>query len=182
MAFDLVCQGAQDVAVLEPGTYPAEIIMVEAVLSKGNAKVPPGCDQLNVKARIFGDSGAVAICTDFLTNHESVQWKIELFAKSVGIYPGDGQHLSLTPEKLNGLRGCVKVGYQRKQNAEGVWEPNPQYNQIEKWVLPDTAAAATPKQSAPATAPAPAPTPPPAAASHLEPPKTNTDDADDLVF
>lgn len=118
-------EGRADFVRLEPGrNYFWKVEEAASQYSKG------GDEQINLILRV-GDKNGQAKIYETLTFSDKAYFRVELFLKSAGKYPGDGVEVYFNEDDLIGLSGWCTVKYEHNE------QKNRDYARIDRWVEAD---------------------------------------------
>lgn len=110
---------------LPEGDYDFTVTSFEKGQHAGSAKIPP-CNKAILELTFRALDGSRSKCKDFLLLHDSVEWKLCAFFRSIG-QKQHGKGITMDWSKVNGAKGRAHVIV----NDEG-------YNRVDKYLDPET--------------------------------------------
>lgn len=122
---DYIEQESQFVTLPE-GDYNFTVIGFEKAKHEGSAKIPAGCNKAMLELRFEVPGLGKATIKDQLILHESLEWKLCAFFRSIG-QKQHGRGITMNWNAVNGARGRAHVII----NDQG-------YNRIDKYLDPET--------------------------------------------
>lgn len=121
---DYIEQESQFVTLPE-GDYNFTVISFEKAKHEGSAKIPAGCNKAMLELRVDVPGLGKATIKDQLILHESLEWKLCAFFRSIG-QKQHGKGITMNWNAVNGARGRAHVII----NDQG-------YNRIDKYLDPE---------------------------------------------
>lgn len=123
-----------ELVTLPEGDYDFTVTSFEKGQHAGSAKIPP-CNKAILELTFRAPNGSRGKCKDFLLLHDSVEWKLCAFFRSIG-QKQHGKGITMDWSKVQGAKGRAHVIV----NEEG-------YNRVDRYLDPeiiDTAEGALP--------------------------------------
>ena len=121
---DYIEQESQFVTLPE-GDYNFTVVRFEKATHEGSAKIPAGCNKAMLELRFDAPGLGKATIKDQLILHESLEWKLCAFFRSIG-QKQHGKGITMNWNAVNGARGRAHVII----NDQG-------YNRIDKYLDPE---------------------------------------------
>lgn len=121
---DYIEQESQFVTLPE-GDYNFTIMTFEKAKHEGSAKIPAGCNKALIELRFDAPGIGKATIKDSLILHESLEWKLCAFFRSIG-QKQHGHGINMDWSKVLGAKGRAHVII----NDQG-------YNRVDKYLDPE---------------------------------------------
>ena len=120
-----------EITTLPEGDYDFTVKNFEKGHHEGSAKIPP-CNKAILDLEFRAPDGSRGRCKDFLLLHDSVEWKLCAFFRSIG-QKQHGTGISMDWGKVPGAKGRAHVIV----NEQG-------YNRVERYLDPEEKEADAP--------------------------------------
>ena len=117
--------------LLEEGDYRFRMVSMERGRHNGSDRIPP-CNKAILDLTFKAPDGSRGKCKDFLLLHESVEWKLCAFFRSIG-QKQHGTGITMDWSKVQGAKGRAHVII----NDDG-------YNRVDKYLDPEEDEGALP--------------------------------------
>lgn len=125
MDWNAFIENEGEIGVLPEGDYEFTVTNFEKGQHAGSAKIPP-CNKAILELTFRAPDGSRGRCKDFLLLHDSVEWKLCAFFRSIG-QKQHGKGITMDWNKVPGAKGRAHVIV----NDDG-------YNRVDKYLDPET--------------------------------------------